>query len=104
MAHYRVKDAELVEARAIQIWLQSLWARTVELAVWIIDRLLIGQTGFSKYQRLLIGKLAAITGHHFSQKESPPQGFLYCLFILHDRPPFPDLAGNRDGHMITSAS
>lgn len=41
MAHYRVKDAELVEARAIQIWLESLWARTVGLAVWVIDRLLI---------------------------------------------------------------
>jgi len=103
MAYYRVKDAEMVEARTIQIWLQSLWARTVELAVWVIDRLLIGQTAFSEYQCLIIGKLAAITGHHFTQKESPPQGFLYRLFIFHDRPPFPDLAGDRGGQMIRSA-
>ncbi|MBA7675047.1 hypothetical protein ES703_83275 [subsurface metagenome] len=62
-------------------------------------KLLIGQTGFSEYQRLLIGKLAAITGHHFPQKESPPQRFLYCLFIFYDRPPFHALAGDRYGQM-----
>ena len=40
MGHHKVKDGELVEAGAIQIWLQSLWARTVGLAVWVFDKLI----------------------------------------------------------------
>ena len=41
MAHYKVKDGELVEAGAIQILLESLWIRIAGLAVWVIDKLLL---------------------------------------------------------------
>lgn len=40
MAHYKLKDGELVEAGAIQIVLESLWLRLAGLACWVFDKLI----------------------------------------------------------------
>ena len=68
MAHYQVKDGELVEAGAIQIWLESLWLRVAGLAVWVIDKVLLRYLN-NRFGRPILWVIARTLDHFLDTGE-----------------------------------